>query len=126
MSTVINIDAIDVSSQGSNYNPGAYFNNLSFPAINVSQDVGDSVQNYFETITKNKLSAEILASAVIYTSMSQQMSPMEVIAEFKTVAPGELNQYLAVFLNLNRVGTSVLGINNSPSANEFVKRTVIL
>lgn len=126
MSQVINIGAIDNSRAGSNYNPGVYFNNLSFPAINVSQDVGDSVQNYFEGITKNKLSAEILASAVIFTSMSQQISPMETIAEFRKVPPGELNQYLAVFLNLNRVGTSVLGINNSPTSNEFVKRSVIL
>ena len=126
MSSVINIDAIDTGGRNNNYNPGAYFNNLSFPAINVSQDVSDSVQNYFETITKNKLSAEILASAVIYTSMSQQLSPMEVISEFKSVAPGELNQYLAVFLNLNRIGTSILGVANSPSANEFIKRTVII
>jgi hypothetical protein len=37
----------------------------------------------------------------------------------------ELDAYLTVFLNLNRVGTSLLGLSNSPQTNRYVKRTIL-
>ena len=37
----------------------------------------------------------------------------------------ELDAYLTVFLNLNRVSTSLLGISNSPTTNQYVKRTIL-
>lgn len=37
----------------------------------------------------------------------------------------ELNAYLTMFLNLNRVGTSLLGINNSPPVSKYVARTIL-
>lgn len=37
----------------------------------------------------------------------------------------ELNDYLTVLLNINRVGTSLLGIKNTPVVNKYVKRTIL-
>lgn len=37
----------------------------------------------------------------------------------------ELDAYLTMFLNLNRVGTSLLGISNSPTVSPYVKRTIL-
>ena len=37
----------------------------------------------------------------------------------------ELDAYLTVFLNLNRVGTSLLGISNQPQTNKYVQRAIL-
>jgi len=37
----------------------------------------------------------------------------------------ELDAYLTMFLNLNRVSTSLLGISNSPIVSPYVKRTIL-
>lgn len=37
----------------------------------------------------------------------------------------ELNAYLTVLLNSNRVGTSLLGLSNSPEPNKYVIRAVL-
>lgn len=38
----------------------------------------------------------------------------------------ELNAYLIALLNLNRVNTSLLGLNNSPQTNKYIKRAILL
>ena len=126
MSQVINLGPIETSNARATGNPNAYFNNLALPSINVSQNVDDAVQTFFQRITGDKSSAQMLASAVIFTAAGQGLNPMATIAEFQRVAPGELNDYLVVFLNLNRYGTSILGINNQPFINQFVKRTLLV
>jgi hypothetical protein len=126
MSSVINIGPISNDVTDPAFNASRYFNNLAGPSINVRQDAGDAVQNYFEKITGNKDSAAILASAVIYTSAAQGMDPMQTLSEFQRMPPGEVNDYIAVFLNLNRLGTSLLGINNRPFVNQFVVRNILV
>jgi hypothetical protein len=37
----------------------------------------------------------------------------------------ELNAYLCMFLNLDRVNTSLLGINNSPKTNKYIQRAIL-
>lgn len=37
----------------------------------------------------------------------------------------ELDAYLTVFLNLNRAGTSLLGISNQPQTNKYVQRAIL-
>jgi len=37
----------------------------------------------------------------------------------------ELTAYLAMFLNLNRINTSMLGVSNAPMANKYIARTII-
>ena len=125
-SQVINIDAIGNGITSAGFNPDSYFNNLSLPPINVSQDVDDAVRGFFEQLTGNKQSAAVLASAIVYTSVSQGINPMSTVQDFAQLTRGELNQYLVTFLNLNRVGTSVLGLNAQPFTNQFVRRSIIL
>ena len=37
----------------------------------------------------------------------------------------ELNSYLTLLLNLNRVNTSLLGISNSPQTNKYIQRAIL-
>lgn len=37
----------------------------------------------------------------------------------------ELDAYLTMFLNLNRVGTSLLGLSNSPQTSKYVSRAIL-
>jgi hypothetical protein len=37
----------------------------------------------------------------------------------------ELDAYLTMLLNLNRVGTSLLGLNNSPRTGKYIQRTIL-
>ncbi len=37
----------------------------------------------------------------------------------------ELDAYLTMFLNLNRVGTSLLGLSNSPQVSPYIKRAIL-
>ena len=125
-SQVINIDAIGNGPTSAGFNPDSYFNNLSLPPINVGQDVDDSDRGFFEKLTGNKQSAAVLASAVVYTSISQGINPMSTVKDFSQLTRGDLNQYLVTFLNLNRVGTSVLGLNAQTFTNQFVRRSIIV
>lgn len=120
---VINLEAIDTSANIEE--SGQYFNNLTLPLFNVSQTVDNAVQSFFETITDDKESAKILASAVMYTAYLQNNNPMEVIAEFRKLQSGEINEALAAFLNLNRIPTSLLGVKNTIRTNQYIKRAIL-
>jgi hypothetical protein len=102
-----------------------YFNNYFDIPINVSSNVDSAIVAYFEQITSNKESAKALASAVIYTSLKQGLDPMITLKEFQKLSAGELDAYTAMFLNFERVGTSYLGINNTPQLNKYIQRTII-
>ena len=92
----------------------SYFNNYYGPVFDVSQGIDDTAISLFEKITANKETARSLAGAVIYTAKAQSLDPMVILREFSLLSPGELNNYLVSFLNLNRVGTSYLGLSNTP------------
>jgi hypothetical protein len=117
MSNPSNINGIDASNTASTQ---AFFNNLNLPPISVSQNVDDAIIGYFQQITETKEAARALAGAVILTAASQGVDPMETLQEFSKMDPGKLNSYTTMFLNLNRVGTSYLGINNNPTAPKYV------
>jgi hypothetical protein len=102
-----------------------FFNNFFTKNYNISPNANDAIVSYFEKIADNKESAAALAAAVIYTSLSQEVDPMETLDEFKKVSPGELNVFLAMYLNLNRVNSSLLGVRNVPLTNKYVNRAII-
>jgi hypothetical protein len=102
-----------------------YFNNYFTSTLDVAGNVNDSLIAFFEQIADNRESAIALASAVIYTSQAQGTDPMEILTEFANMEKNKLNAYLCMFLNLNRVGTSYLGINNQPVQNKYVQRTIL-
>jgi hypothetical protein len=102
-----------------------YFNNFFKPEYTISQNVDDTIVGYFQTITGNKDSGAALASSVIYTAQTQGIDPITILDEFRKLQPNELNAYLTMFLNLNRVGTSLLGLSNSPQINKYIKRSIL-
>lgn len=103
----------------------SFFNNINLPPITVSQNVNDAVVAYFEMIADNKDSARALAAAVILTSVSQGIDPMQTLDEFTKLERGRLNDYLTMFLNLSRIGTSFLGVNNRPTTSKYVARNIL-
>jgi hypothetical protein len=126
MGQLNNIGPIDIRSTAAGITPSAYFNNLSLPPGYVTQDIDDAVQSFFEGITGSRDTAQVLASAVIYTSAAQGINPMVTLREFQNVSPGQINQYMTVFLNLNRYGTSLLGTINQPFVNQFIQRAILV
>lgn len=119
-----NLSGINVNAFGAR-DVDQYFNNFFESTIQVSSNVDTSIIGYFETVTATKEAARALASAVIYTSLKQGLNPMNTLDEFKKLSPGEINAYLAMFLNFERKGTSYLGITNQPTINKYISRTII-
>jgi hypothetical protein len=102
-----------------------YFNNFFDVPVEVSSNIDTAIIAYFETIASNKDAARALASAVIYTSVKQGTNPMATLGEFQKLSPGELDAYTAMFLNIDRIGTSFLGVTNQPVINKYVTRTIL-
>jgi hypothetical protein len=118
-----NLSAVDLKSiigDGTKF-----FNNYFDKPLTISSAKDDAIVAYFESITGNTKSATVLASAVIYTSSALNVDPMSVLDEFKKLDKGVLNTYLCQLLNLNRVGTSQLGIKLKTPKNKYVSRTII-
>lgn len=117
-----NLSSVDLNLLSSSTK---YFNNFFSKAITISSAKDDAVVSYFEKITDNKESAMALASAVLYTSAIQNIDPMAVLDEFKKLDNDKLNDYLCYFLNLSRVGTSMLGSPAQQVRNKYISRTIL-
>lgn len=102
-----------------------FFNNIYTPVEGVSQTMNDAIYSYFEMLTEDKESAKILTSVVIDTARQQNLDPLVVLDDFKKLGNDELNAYLALFLNISRVPTSLLGVKIPPSINPYVSRTIL-
>jgi hypothetical protein len=102
-----------------------YFSNLYNFKFDLATNVNDAVQTYFQEVTGEVESAKILAASVILTASARGTDPMALIQQFRAMPKGELNLYLATFLNLNRVSTSLLGVKNQPRTNYFVQRSIL-
>jgi hypothetical protein len=126
MSNPSNLEPVNLSPLDPQLSSTKYFNNFFVKDLNIATNVNDSVIAFFDQYTGNQASAKILATSVILTSLAQNINPMSTLAELKKVGRGELNTYLAMFLNLNRVGTSLLGLNNQPITSNYVKRTIMI
>lgn len=102
-----------------------FFNNFFIQQGSTSSNVNDTIIAYFQTVTGNRDSGIALAASVLTTAYNQGLNPMELIDEFRKLNLGELNLYLTMFLNLNRVGTSLLGLSNSPQTSKYITRAVL-
>ena len=102
-----------------------YFNNFFTTQFTTSPDINDAVIGYFQQVTGDKDSGTTLAASVIYTALSRGIDPMSLVEEFRKLKPGELNAYLTVLLNSNRVGSSLLGLSNSPQPNKYIQRAIL-
>lgn len=122
ITTATNLQAPDLSNEQKD--PNKYFNN--FFALDFSVGASnDAITAYFEKYTGNAASGKALAAAVLYTAKAQNVNPMSVLAEFQQLTPGELNNYLAAFLNFNRVPTSAIGIKAGLATNMYVARSIL-
>lgn len=117
-----NLGTVNTNSRASEEN---FFNNIALPPISVSQNVDDAVIAYFQQITETKEAARALAAAVIVTSVSQGADPMQTLDEFMRMDKTQLSAYTTMFLNINRVGTSFLGIVNQPTTGKYIARTIL-
>lgn len=101
-----------------------FFNNYYQPGFVVSGTDNEIVIGYFEKITNNRASAELLASSVIYTSLVQNSDPLQIIERLRNLEDTEALAYITMFLNLNRVGSSFLGLHNKPRTSKYVSRLI--
>jgi len=125
MSNAFNLSQVDLSNNKGTQS-GKYFNNYFSKPTTVSSNQNDAVIAYFEKVTNgNKQSAAVLASTVIYTALAQGVDPMSIVQQFQALKAGELNLYLAMFLNLNRVGTSIVGANGQTVKNKYITRSIL-
>lgn len=102
-----------------------FFNNYFVKTAALSTQANETVIAFFEKQTGNRASAILLAQSVLNTATQQGDDPMQVIDEFKRMPQGELNAFLALYLNSTRVNTSLLGVTNVPQPNKYVARTII-
>lgn len=102
-----------------------YYNNFYSKEFAVGPS-NDAIVGFFEQYTQNKQAAKNLAAVVIYTAQAQNLDPMAVLSEFQQLPKGQLNTYLAAFLNTNRAPTSVIGIKSTNNTNPLVSRSVLI
>ena len=109
-----------------NNNPTTrYFNNFFEPVYAISPDTDDAIVSYFQEQTGNLESAKLLAQAVYDTALYQKEDPLAVLDQFRALPQGELNAFLALYLNISRVPTSLLGVQNTPKTNPLVSRLIV-
>lgn len=122
ISTAPNLQAPDLS--GTRENAPKYFNNYFQGDFSIGL-ANDIIVAYFEKYTGNRKSGEALAATVLYTAKAQNIDPMAVFDEFKKLEPGQLNNYLAAYLNFNRVQTSTIGIKTTSTTSPMISRTIL-
>lgn len=102
-----------------------YFNNFYSDAFSVGP-ADDAIVAFFEARTQNKKAAKNLAAVVLYTAKAQNIDPMLMLSEFQKLSPGQLNDYLVAFLNVNRAPTSMIGIKKTTNTNPLVARSILI
>jgi len=103
----------------------AYFNNFFVKTAPISVQANDAIVSYFQEQTGSIEAAKVLVQAVLNTASQQGDDPLKVLDEFRKMPIGELNAFLAMYLNASRVNTSLLGIRQPPQTNKYVARTIL-
>jgi len=102
-----------------------YFDVFFKNGVNTSSNVNDAFVGYFQQVTGDKEAGVTVAASVLYVALNSGLEPMSLLDEFRKLNPGELNAYLTTILNVNRVGTSLLGITNTPQPNQYLTRAIL-
>ena len=92
----------------------------------MSAGANDAITAFFQQYASNITVAKNLASAVLYTALSQNLNPLQVLSDFESLPKGQLTNYLLAFLNTSRVPTSTLGINKGITTSPFVTRAILV
>ena len=120
--TATNVTGPDLS--GVQNNAQKYFNNFFARdfSIGIANDV---ITAYFEKYTGNKSAGQALAATVIYTAQANSLDPLSILAEFQKLGQGEIDNYLAAFLNFNRVPTSTIGVKKTQQTSKYITRSIL-
>ena len=124
--TATNLTGPDLSAALAATNANQYFNNFYSSTFSISAGANDAITAFFQQYSANKQAAQNLASAVLYTALAQNLNPLDVLSTFESLPKGQLTNYLVAFLNVTRVPTSILGINNGTKTSSLVTRTILL
>ena len=103
----------------------AFFEQYFDQRIAISENDLNAIVGYFTDRTDNRQSAEALSIAVLSGSLQQNLSPMEVLDQFKKFDEKQIDTYLAYFLNLTRYPTSFVGLSTAPVASKYVTRSIL-
>lgn len=98
---------------------------LTVPGAVISANDQAAILSFFQQVTGNDIAATALTSSIIYTSTLQGIDPIAMIQQFKTMTTAQLNQYLSQVININRVPTSLLGVQNQPQTGKYVQRAIL-
>jgi len=115
---------VNATTPGGTSNAQQYFNNFFAGNFDIGV-ANDAIVAFFEQYTGSASAGKQLAGTIIYTALAQNLDPMSLLTEFKQLTPGQLNTYLAAFLNYNRVPTSQLGIKTSTTTSPYITRTIL-
>lgn len=102
-----------------------YFEQVYDQPIELTQNVIDAIYAFFIRRTENEQSALALVYTVIVTALDAQIDPMAMLDKFKELDDFVLDSQLALFLNLSRQPTSMLGVLNTPQVNQHISRTIL-
>ncbi|CAB4129520.1 hypothetical protein UFOVP116_30 [uncultured Caudovirales phage] len=105
--------------------PTTFLSQFTSSTYSITENELMAITAYFEKKADNKAAAASLTMAVISGAIAQNLKPMEVLDQFKQMSTKQLDSYLAYFLNSNRYPTSLLGINNNPTASKYVSRSIV-
>lgn len=119
-----NLQGPDLSKSPDQSNPNRYFNNFYSEDFSVGSQ-NDAVVAYFEKYTGSKEAGKNLAAAILYTARAQNVDPMSIVNEFQKMPRGQINNYLAALLNVNRVPTSSIAVRGTARTNNYVTRTIL-
>jgi len=119
-----NLSGPDLITSGNQSDTRRYFNNFHSQNF-TSGPANDAIVAFFEQQTTNAQAAKNLAAAVLYAAQSQNLDPMQVLADFQNMPAGQINSYLTALLNSNRVPTSMLGFRSGAKTNPLVARTIL-
>lgn len=102
-----------------------FFENFFQGTGSITEEQFDAVIAYFENRADNKQTAYSLAVALLSGAYNQNITPMELLDQFRKVDARQFDLAVAFFLNLTRVPTSAVGVSNAPKTGKYVARSIL-
>lgn len=101
------------------------FDNYFLKPIEVDSNVLAAMQGYFESKGFGQVSAESIATTIIYQAKQDGYNPMQILDTLKGLTDVDLSGLVAEILNYNRLATSSLGYAQPFRPNPEISRNII-
>lgn len=115
-----NLPNIPVNKTDSYFNN--YYKNLPFIDTN-SQAV---LISFFEGITVDNETAKVMAGSLVQIVQQQNLDMNKILDDLRKLSKKNIDAYLTLLFNMNRVNSSFLGVINVPTTSDYVTRTISL